>query len=92
MVLLHVADDVLHELEMRCVRPQAPYEARGVRKNTAVPRRPRMTTQRLMGPEYNHTYTHAAPPAGDVGSVWNDGSDRWKPTLNASSSPEAEAQ
>ena len=42
--------------------------------------------------EYNHTYTHAAPPAGDVGSVWNDGSDRWKPTLNASSSPEAEAQ
>ena len=31
-------------------------------------------------------------PAGDVGSVWNDGSDRWKPTLNASSSPEAEAQ
>ena len=42
--------------------------------------------------EYNHTYTHAAPPAGDVGSVWNDGRDRWKPTLNASSSPEAEAQ
>ena len=44
------------------------------------------------GETYNHTYTHAALPAGDVGSVWNDGRDRWKPTLNASSSPEAEAQ